>query len=182
MAAPRSSCRVAEVGRLFGFGNFLRHQLRTALQRAPPRLRLRGSDQTLLVWMTRHWPTRHDPTSNESPGPEQRDPRAQINLRAILTPRPSTPASLAGVPSRETESSGPRGVRGSAAPRAKGVGAAPKQPPQAQAPKPAQIDRNGVLILIRSALLALDQANKTGNYTVFAIWARRTFSPPPRPA
>src|SRR6202040_1043498 len=37
---------------------------------------------------------------------------------------------------------------------------------RAQAPKPAQIDRNGVLILIRSALLALDQANKTGNYTV----------------
>ena len=37
-------------------------------------------------------------------------------------------------------------------------------PPQAA--KPAQIDRNGVLILIRSALLALDQANKTGNYTV----------------
>src|SRR5262249_20286354 len=35
-----------------------------------------------------------------------------------------------------------------------------------QAPKPAQIDRNGVLLLIRSALLALDQANKTGNYTV----------------
>ena len=37
---------------------------------------------------------------------------------------------------------------------------------QAPAPKPAQIDRNGVLILIRSTLLALDQANKTGNYTV----------------
>jgi hypothetical protein len=36
----------------------------------------------------------------------------------------------------------------------------------AQQPKPAQIDRNGVLILIRSSLLALDQANKTGNYTV----------------
>ncbi len=32
--------------------------------------------------------------------------------------------------------------------------------------KPAPIDRNGVLILIRSTLLALDQANKTGNYTV----------------
>ncbi|WP_246675354.1 hypothetical protein [Mesorhizobium sp. B2-3-4] len=32
--------------------------------------------------------------------------------------------------------------------------------------KPAQIDRNGVLILTRSTLLALDQANKTGNYTV----------------
>ena len=37
---------------------------------------------------------------------------------------------------------------------------------QAQQPKPAQIDRNGVLILMRTTLLALDQANKTGNYTV----------------
>jgi hypothetical protein len=36
----------------------------------------------------------------------------------------------------------------------------------AQQAKPALIDRNGVLILIRSSLLALDQANKTGNYTV----------------
>ena len=45
---------------------------------------------------------------------------------------------------------------------------APTQQPQQQpaAPKPAQIDRNGVLILIRETLLALDQANKTGNYTV----------------
>jgi hypothetical protein len=39
-------------------------------------------------------------------------------------------------------------------------------PAPTPAPTPAQIDRNGVLILIRSALLALDQANKTGNYTV----------------
>ena len=43
----------------------------------------------------------------------------------------------------------------------------PKPPPAAHhAPTPAQIDRNGVLILIRSTLLALDHANKTGNYTV----------------
>jgi hypothetical protein len=35
-----------------------------------------------------------------------------------------------------------------------------------QAAKPADIDRNGVLILVRTAMLALDQANKTGNYTV----------------
>ena len=35
-----------------------------------------------------------------------------------------------------------------------------------QPPKPAQIDRNGVLMLVRSTLLALDHANKTGNYTV----------------
>jgi len=40
-------------------------------------------------------------------------------------------------------------------------------PPQPQAAaKPANIDRNGVLMLIRSTLLALDHANKTGNYTV----------------
>ncbi|OKO79855.1 hypothetical protein [Bradyrhizobium sp. NAS96.2] len=32
--------------------------------------------------------------------------------------------------------------------------------------KPANIDRNGVMMLIRSTLLALDHANKTGNYTV----------------
>jgi hypothetical protein len=40
------------------------------------------------------------------------------------------------------------------------------KPAVAQEPKPAQIDRNGVIILIRSSLIALDQANKTGNYTV----------------
>jgi hypothetical protein len=34
------------------------------------------------------------------------------------------------------------------------------------AARPANIDRNGVLILMRGTLLALDQANKTGNYTV----------------
>jgi hypothetical protein len=39
-------------------------------------------------------------------------------------------------------------------------------PQQQPAPKPANIDRNGVLMLIRSTLLALDHANKTGNYTV----------------
>ncbi len=44
-------------------------------------------------------------------------------------------------------------------------------PPKAAAkppagPTPAHIDRNGVVIMIRSVLLALDQANKTGNYTV----------------
>lgn len=46
------------------------------------------------------------------------------------------------------------------------VGSAAHAQAPAAAPKPAQIDRNGVIILIRSALLALDQANKTGNYTV----------------
>src|SRR5258708_6415083 len=63
--------------------------------------------------------------------------------------------------------------------------AAPKQQqPQPQAPTPAQIDRNGVLILIRSTLLALDQANKTGNYTVLRDLGSPYFqvnSPPPLP-
>ena len=36
---------------------FLRYQLNIALRRAPPRLRLYGSDRALLVWMTRIWPT-----------------------------------------------------------------------------------------------------------------------------
>jgi hypothetical protein len=43
---------------------------------------------------------------------------------------------------------------------------APKPTAPSAAPQPAQIDRNGILILIRSTVLALDQANKTGNYTV----------------
>ena len=51
-----------------------------------------------------------------------------------------------------------------AASGALGQAQAPAAP--AAAAKPAQIDRNGVLMLVRSTLLALDHANKTGNYTV----------------
>ena len=36
---------------------FLRHQLSIALRSALPRLRLRGVDRALLVWMTRLWPS-----------------------------------------------------------------------------------------------------------------------------
>src|SRR5271169_1779593 len=36
---------------------FLRHQLNIALRRAPRRLRLRGYDRGLLVWMTWLWPS-----------------------------------------------------------------------------------------------------------------------------
>jgi len=56
--------------------------------------------------------------------------------------------------------------REQAAPAAKPKPAAQAAKPKPAAPRPARIDRNGVLILIRSTLLALDQANKTGNYTV----------------
>jgi hypothetical protein len=55
---------------------------------------------------------------------------------------------------------GPAGAQQSSQPR-------PSQPAQGHAaPRPAPIDRNGVLILIRSTLMALDHANRTGNYTV----------------
>ena len=36
---------------------FLRLQLNIALRRAPPRLRLRGSDRALMVWLVRLWPS-----------------------------------------------------------------------------------------------------------------------------
>jgi transposase InsO family protein len=36
---------------------FLRHQLNIVLRRTPQRLRLRGGDRALLVWMTRRWPS-----------------------------------------------------------------------------------------------------------------------------
>jgi hypothetical protein len=36
---------------------FFRHQLDIALRRAPPRLRLHGSDRALLIWMIKLWPS-----------------------------------------------------------------------------------------------------------------------------
>jgi hypothetical protein len=46
---------------------------------------------------------------------------------------------------------------------------------RAEDAKPTTIDRNGVIILIRSTMLALDQANKTGNYTVMRDLASPAF-------
>ncbi|MDE2361601.1 MAG: hypothetical protein KGM42_02900 [Hyphomicrobiales bacterium] len=40
----------------------------------------------------------------------------------------------------------------------------------------AQIDRNGLLILIKSTLIGLDQANKTGNYSVLRDLAAPSFA------
>ncbi len=51
-----------------------------------------------------------------------------------------------------------------------------QEPTKAPVLRPAQIDRNGVLILVRQTLSALDQANKTGNYTVFRDLAAASFS------
>jgi hypothetical protein len=54
-------------------------------------------------------------------------------------------------------------------------GAQAQTPPKA-APQAAQIDRNGLLILVKSTLIALDQANKTGNYTVLRDLAAPGFA------
>jgi hypothetical protein len=43
---------------------------------------------------------------------------------------------------------------------------AQEQRPKSEKPQPADLDPTRLLILIRSALVALDHANKTGNYTV----------------
>ena len=47
--------------------------------------------------------------------------------------------------------------------------------PQVQEPHPAPIDRNGVLILIRTTLIALQQADESGNYTVLRDIAAPAF-------
>jgi hypothetical protein len=74
-------------------------------------------------------------------------------------------APLQGAEPNEKASSVP--VKTVQAPPKQGSPAGKAQPaPPPPGPRPAQIDRNGVLILIRTTLLALDQANKTGNYTV----------------
>jgi hypothetical protein len=82
---------------------------------------------------------------------------AAISLWGSSEPK-SLQLAHAGEPMQVAEAQQPAPKQGAPAPK--------QQPQQQQAPKPAQIDRNGVLILIRETLLALDQANKTGNYTV----------------
>ena len=62
-----------------------------------------------------------------------------------------------------------------------------KRAPAAEAPAnhgptPAQIDRNGLLILLRNVLSALDQANKTGNYTVLRDLSAPGFAAANNPA
>ena len=78
---------------------FLRHQLNIALRRAPPRLRLHGSDRALLVSMTRIWPTLLD--VSQVVRPEIR--RGQC--RGFLTPAffilsPSFRAGASDLPAR----------------------------------------------------------------------------------
>src|SRR6188768_1982901 len=58
----------------------LRHQLTIALRRAPPRLRLFGSDRALLIWMTRLWPSLLDAVQVVQPETIQRWHRAGFKM------------------------------------------------------------------------------------------------------
>src|SRR5271157_4013820 len=51
------ACLFKSRSRLEAENLFLRHQLNIVLERARPRLRLRGGDRVLLVWMVRLWPS-----------------------------------------------------------------------------------------------------------------------------
>jgi hypothetical protein len=82
----------------------------------------------------------------------------QSRVRGVLAAIAAIAVAMAAPSSAPAQPSGqPNGPR-------------PQSPPppsaQPQPPQPVQIDRNGVLILIRSTLLALHHANQTGNYTV----------------
>ena len=52
----RPSPNIMEAGPSAVSSSSAQHQLNIALRRAPPRLRLHGSDRALLVWITRIWP------------------------------------------------------------------------------------------------------------------------------
>jgi hypothetical protein len=91
-----------------------------------------------------------------------RRPETRMFLGVILAAGAIAVMTMSGAPGR-AQGQAPVQTAQAPAPKAAPNGSAPKQqPPPPQAPKPAQIDRNGVLILVRSTLLALDQANKTG--------------------
>src|SRR5262245_42841948 len=69
---------------------FLRHQLRIAVRRAPPRLWLRGSDRAPRVWMTRLWPTLFNTTRVVQPETNLRWYRAgawSLDIRLSTTSR-----------------------------------------------------------------------------------------------
>src|SRR5260221_14148225 len=65
----------------------LRHQLSIALRGAPPRLRLRGSDRALLVWMIRLWPSLLDAVQVVSTGDDSEvAPRGLQGVLALEVP------------------------------------------------------------------------------------------------
>lgn len=80
----------------------------------------------------------------------------------------------------------PTGARAEAAPAAAGQPPMPPAPaaPASPAPstKPWQVDRMLALLLVRSTVIALDQANKSGNYAVLHALASPSFQQVNTPA
>ncbi len=90
------------------------------------------------------------------------------NHRPSTSPLVRTPVASAGVPMLPSHGETPpdRSSLGGAGPRAVPASIALAQAEQKHAAKPANIDCNGVPMLVRSSLLALDHANETGDYTM----------------
>src|SRR5215469_18393027 len=59
---------------------FLRYQLNLALRQKPPRIRLRGSDRALLVWLVRLWPSLLDAVHVVQPATILRWHRAGVRV------------------------------------------------------------------------------------------------------
>src|SRR6516162_9964760 len=79
----------------------LRHQLNIALRRTPPRLRLRGSDRALLVWIPRIWPNLLD--LSQLGKPETILPWHPAGFKAFWHRRSGRPSS-GGFPGRRSGS------------------------------------------------------------------------------
>ncbi|WP_315729164.1 MULTISPECIES: hypothetical protein [unclassified Bradyrhizobium] len=82
----------------------------------------------------------------------------------------------------------PTGARAEVVPAAAGQTPTPSAPtppapvPPALSTKPWQVDRMLALLLVRSTVIALDQANKSGNYTVLHALASPSFQQVNTPA
>src|SRR5215510_5453697 len=71
-------------GRLEAENLFLRHQLTLALRQKRPRIRLRGRDRALLVWMVQLWPSLFDTVQVVQPETILRWHRAGVRARLAV--------------------------------------------------------------------------------------------------
>ena len=84
-------------------------------------------------------------------------------------------AALLGASAVEAQTAPPAPAPQKAQPQPAPQQPAPQQPAQAPQVQTGPIDRNGAFILMRNALIALDQANKTNEYGVMRAIASAAF-------
>ena len=84
-------------------------------------------------------------------------------------------AALLGASAVEAQTAPPAPAPQKAQPQPAPQQPAPQQPAQAPQVQTGPIDRNGAFILMRNALIALDQANKTNEYGVMCAIASAAF-------